>query len=32
VKPLVVGVAAEAAVAVFTIGMVFLVTDMLPTL
>ncbi len=32
VKPLVVGVAAEAAVAAFTIGMVFLVADLLPTL
>jgi uncharacterized membrane protein YadS len=32
VKPLVVGVAAEAAVAVFTIGMVFVVADLLPTL
>ncbi len=32
VKPLVVGVAAEAAVAVFTIGMVFVVADLLPTI
>ena len=32
VKPLVVGVAAEAAVAAFTLGMVFLVAGRLPTL
>jgi uncharacterized integral membrane protein (TIGR00698 family) len=32
VKPLIVGVAAETAVAVFTIGMVFLAVDLLPTL
>ncbi len=32
VKPLIVGVTAEAGVAVFTIGMVFLVAGLLPTL